>query len=140
MDDFRERVILETSPSQNKNPIRKDPDKRNKLVLRTIKYTNDEILIEVSSNGGGFVVISDNYHPGWYAYVDGVETKILRANYIMKAIPVTSGNHIIKLYFKPKMLIAGWWITISGWIIFIGFAAIYALNGISKKYFHKIIK
>ncbi len=62
-------------------------------------------------------VISDNYHKGWKARVDGKPTPILLANYIMRAVPVSAGHHEIEMVFRPKLLLAGIFITAAGWAL-----------------------
>jgi uncharacterized membrane protein YfhO len=42
------------------------------------------------------------YDKGWKASVDGQETKILRANYVLRALPLSAGSHEIKFSFEPK--------------------------------------
>ncbi len=44
--------------------------------------------------------IGETLLPGWKAMVDGLETELLRANYIYSAIPLTSGKHKVKLEYK----------------------------------------
>lgn len=70
--------------------------------IRVIREQNEEKLLEVRSNRNTLLVISETHYPGWYAEVDGAPTKILRANYLFKAIEVPKGNHRIHLVFKPK--------------------------------------
>jgi uncharacterized membrane protein YfhO len=62
-------------------------------------------------------VLSDNYHPGWEARVDGKEVKVLRANYIMRAIPIRTGDHKVVFMFRPNLLISGMFFTAIGWIV-----------------------
>lgn len=58
--------------------------------------------IEVKTDMPGLLFLSENYFPGWKASVDGKETKILRANYTFRAIPMGSGEHRVKIYYQPK--------------------------------------
>ncbi len=88
--------------------------------VNLIYHKPNEIEFEVTSNSNGFVVISDNYHSGWKAKIDGDFAKIFRANYIMRAIPVSSGKHKVVMTFRPKILIAGLVVTIIGWVVLSG--------------------
>ncbi len=45
--------------------------------------------------------LSDNYYPGWKAYVDNKETKIYRANYTFRSIYLPSGNHSVAFKYNP---------------------------------------
>ncbi len=75
------------------------------------------VKIAVDVEQKGLVVISDNYHKGWKARVDGKPTPILLANYIMRAVPVSAGHHEIEMVFRPKLLLAGIFITAAGWAL-----------------------
>ena len=58
-------------------------------------------------------IVSDNYYPGWKAYIDGKETKIYRANYTFRAIVLPKGNHQIRFSYEPESLRVGTLISLS---------------------------
>ena len=114
--DFKNRVILETRPLEESHQVGNgilgaDP------VIRLMDYKPDRVEIQISTDINGFLVISDNYHPDWDVAVDGEPGRIFRANYIMRAIPIQSGNHTVSLRFHPKLLPWGLRLTASGWIL-----------------------
>jgi uncharacterized membrane protein YfhO len=47
------------------------------------------------------------YYPGWRAYVDGVETPILRTNYLFRGVVVPGGRHVVRFAYLPSSVIAG---------------------------------
>jgi len=63
----------------------------------------DEIELAVEMGDEGFVVLSNQYYPGWRAYVDGGEEHIYRANYILMAVPLAEGSHTVKFVYEPAM-------------------------------------
>lgn len=65
------------------------------------KYKTDKIIIETENEGEGFLVFSEQYYPGWKAFIDGKETKIYRVNGIIKGIVVPPGKHKIIFRYKP---------------------------------------
>ena len=114
--DFKNRVILETRPPEEFHQV------RNGILgtgpaIRLMDYKPDRVEIQISTDIKGFLVISDNYHPDWDVAVDGKPGRIFRANYIMRAIPIQSGNHTVSLRFHPKLLPWGLKLTASGWIL-----------------------
>ena len=70
-------------------------------TARLVRYANTEIVVEVDSPSGGILVLNDVWHPWWRATVDGVETEILRANVIFRAVAVPPGKHTVRFTFEP---------------------------------------
>ena len=136
--DLREKVILETLPPPGFVQNNSTTEHTMNSKINIISYQANRIELEVSTNMKAFLVISDSYHPGWKANIDGQETKILRANYIMRAIPVEQGNHRITLIFRPKLLISGFIITAVGWTVLIGVMGVLILKkAVSIRIFSK---
>ena len=70
------------------------------------RYTDQEIEISTQASGNGFLFLSDTYYPGWKAYVDGQETRILLADYAFRAVPVPEGKHSVVFRYEPRSF---WW-------------------------------
>jgi hypothetical protein len=68
---------------------------------RLVRYANTEIIVEVNSPSGGILVLNDVWHPWWRASVGGIETEILRANVIFRAVPVPPGKYTVRFTFEP---------------------------------------
>ncbi|HMQ55277.1 MAG TPA: YfhO family protein, partial [Anaerolineae bacterium] len=63
--------------------------------------TPQSLSLSVSTPTPALLVLSEPYYPGWQATVDGQSAPILRANYLLRAIPVPAGEHRIELVFQP---------------------------------------
>ena len=59
----------------------------------------DEVTGNISLDEDKYLVLSIPYQKGWTAYVDGEETELLRANYMYMALPLSAGEHSIRLTF-----------------------------------------
>ncbi|MDM8542431.1 YfhO family protein [Desulfococcaceae bacterium HSG9] len=116
--DFREKVILESPPPLEFLPDGMKTGKNAKIKL--IKYEPNSVKVEIITDHSGFLIMSDSYHPGWNAEIDGKETKVLRANYIMRAVPVKAGKHVISFTYFPKMQVIGIFMTVIGWLALLG--------------------
>lgn len=68
------------------------------------EYDANHLVYECESNEGGTVVFAENYYPGWRSYIDGEEVEHGRANYILRAMNVPAGKHIVEFYFDPQSL------------------------------------
>lgn len=83
--------------------------------------TPREVMYSATINGGdALVVFSEIYYPEkgrWKAYIDGKETEILRANYILRALKIPSGKHKISFKFDGSNYINGNNIMLSSSIL-----------------------
>jgi len=115
--DFLKKVILETLPPpdfRRQGPI---PQGGANIGVQRIVHQPNTIEIDLFTDQDSFLVISNSYHPAWRATVDGRDVTVLRANYIMQAIPLKSGSRKVVLEFRPISLIAGFFITAAGWLM-----------------------
>ncbi|MFC1769648.1 YfhO family protein [Nitrospirota bacterium] len=64
-----------------------------------------EVIIDTLFFGDGLLILADQHYPGWKAYVDGTETKVLRANEILRAVPVPAGKHTVTFRYEPAYFI-----------------------------------
>ena len=70
--------------------------------VELIKYHPEGSTYKVNSEKGGLLVLSEIWYPdGWTATVDGEQTDLVRANYILRALPVEAGEHNVVLSYEP---------------------------------------
>ncbi|MDP3998068.1 MAG: YfhO family protein [bacterium] len=92
--DLREKVVLEEDLGE------KISQGDGRVEIKN--YTPNEVKIEVEQDKPQLLLLSDNYYPGWKAFMDGKETKIYRANYTFRAVTVPAGKHQIEfIYDSP---------------------------------------
>lgn len=106
-------VLLETEPRQIPAPYTgtlEDFKKDNPLILK--KYAPTEVIIDGKFKNHGFLVLSDLYYPGWKVMVDSKEREILPANYLVRAVELTPGQHEIRFFYDPLPFKIG--VLISG--------------------------
>ena len=71
--------------------------------------------MSVRSDGGrrgGYLVIDDGWFPGWIATVDGRERPVLRADYLLRAVRLPPGHHLVRLVYAPLTYLLGATITL----------------------------
>ena len=70
-------------------------------VILTSQKPN-ELKYSVDAVEGGLVVFSEIFYPkGWKAMVNGQETDIIRANYLLRGISVPQGKSEVEMKFEP---------------------------------------
>ena len=69
-----------------------------------IEKTPNRVTLDVEASGDGLLVIADNWFPGWTAYVDGIESPVLRADHTFRAVPVREGRHRVELRYASDLL------------------------------------
>ncbi len=102
--DLASTVLLQStanSPAQARQPGR--------VAIRS--YRNTEVVIDVDSADGGWVVLNDVWHPWWRATIDGRPREVQRANVLFRAVQVPPGRHIVRFAFRP---LEGAWRQVLG--------------------------
>jgi hypothetical protein len=72
----------------------------------------------------GYLVQREAWYPSWRARVDGVDTPVVRADVLFRAVPVPAGNHQVELFFDSTSFVRGAWLSAAGLIIAIGLLSI----------------
>ncbi len=84
------------------------PGRDSGATVKLAKYGLNEISYVSNSSREGLAVFSDIWYPyGWKAYVDGKETPIIRANYVLRALRLPAGSHKIEFRFHPEKFYSG---------------------------------
>lgn len=112
--DLRKKVILEEDISYQ---IPENTDIVGEAVIKDYKPT--KITISVNTPNDAILFLSDNYYPGWKAYVNGKETKIYRANYTFRAIVTPSGKSVIHFEYQPNSFKIGLLLSIASLLLII---------------------
>lgn len=92
-------------------------------TVQLTQYGLDDLSFVSSNNKDGLAVFSDMYYAhGWKAYVDGKETPIVKANYVLRAIKIPAGQHKIEFHFRPESFAKGGNIALVSSILILGLA------------------
>jgi len=76
--------------------------------VKLLSYQPNKLEYEYNSSSNQIVIFSEVfYDKGWKAYVDGKESPIFRANYILRAMSIPTGKHKIVFKFEPTVWAVG---------------------------------
>ena len=85
-------------------PVVKSVPSDSTATIELVAYEPNYLKYEVNSEKGGTVVFSEIYYPGWQSTVDGEEVPHGRADYILRAMNIPAGKHVVEFRFDPKSL------------------------------------
>lgn len=80
--------------------------------VNIIKYENNKVEISCANRTEGILILSDQYYPGWSVYVNGIEQKILQANYCFRGVYLKPGENKIVFDYKSKTFNTGKWLSL----------------------------
>lgn len=99
--DLRGTAILHEEPPVPLEPAPIDTVSTARVSL--VRYNPREIVWEVETDRPRLMVASEVYYPaGWNAFVDSDPAPILRANHLLRAVPVPAGRHLVSMRFEPE--------------------------------------
>jgi hypothetical protein len=93
-----------------------------------VRYEPSGVEVLVNS-GGGLLIVSEVYYPGWRATIDGASAELVRTDYVLRGLCVPAGEHTVELVYDPPLLKVGlaitaitavlltglglWWVVVS---------------------------
>lgn len=77
-------------------------------IISLLEYKPDYLKYEATCSDDGLAVFSEIYYPkGWVARIDGEPTDILRVNYVLRALEISQGNHVVEFEYSPDSYYIG---------------------------------
>ena len=68
-------------------------------------YSPNHLVYETTNENDGIAIFSEIYYPdGWQVTIDGQPATLARANYILRALHLPAGKHIVEMKFDPQSL------------------------------------
>ena len=123
------RAILDSVASGHRDPARvtyleDDP----KLVLgpiggaraEIVSYRLNDVTVRVTTPGPALLRLADLWYPDWVATVDGRPAPVLKADYLLRAVPMPAGTHEVKFIFRTRAVQQGLVISIVSFLIALG--------------------
>jgi hypothetical protein len=80
-------------------------------VVTFASWDANSMELDVTAGSDGLLVLGEIDADGWTAWVDGEEVDIVRANHTLRGIPVTAGEHTVKLRYTAPYFGLGMWIS-----------------------------
>ena len=108
--DWRETAVVEVAPDTScaiGSPQRA-------AAVDIVNYEPDEIILRVQTDAAGWLVLTDQYYPGWQAAIDGRRAPIQMTNAALRGLCIPAGEHEVTFTFQPAVLPAGAALSLLG--------------------------
>ena len=111
--DFDRVTVLETREvSQITNCPGESP-----AELNIISENPNHLEVQIEAAVNGYLLVADVWYPRWVAWVDGQPTRILRANYLFRAVEVPAGKHNVVFTYQPITFYLGAFVSGLAWLV-----------------------
>lgn len=77
------------------------PDGGSRVEGKILRYGMNRIEGDVVAPERGLVVSNEVFADGWTVTVDGRPEELVRANYLLRAVPVPAGHHLLVFRYTP---------------------------------------
>ena len=98
------------------------PETDNTASISLTEYEPDRVVYTSRTSSEQLAIFSEIWYgpnKGWQAYIDGNPVDHIRANYVLRALRIPSGNHEIVFEFKPTSFETGENVALASNIIFL---------------------
>ena len=105
--DLRQTAVVEKLPIELENLVNEN-DWQIQSVAGSAKLINlGELNVEVNTSAPGLLIVTDQYYPGWQAFIDGKQAAIYAVDGIFRGVFLEEGDHIIQFKYQPLWFIIG---------------------------------
>jgi hypothetical protein len=107
--DARQTILLETADPA---AVYRHTSTRAPTEATIVEQGPNHVVIDATAHAAGWLVLLDNYYPGWKATVDGAPAGILPANAAFRGVRLAPGRHRVVFRYEPLSLKLG--LALSG--------------------------
>jgi hypothetical protein len=82
----------------------------------TVEHSADDVIrlaLGTPAPANSYLFVSENYYPDWRATVDGKAADVLRAQFSLMAVPLTTGARSVELRVAPASYGTFRWVTFA---------------------------
>ena len=97
--------------------------------VRVTRSSPERLSFDVAPDHSALLVLTDAWHPGWRARVDGVAAPVLRVNAHFRGVPVPAGARRVEMRFEPWSFRAGAALSLATLAVLALLAGSYVFRG-----------
>ena len=92
-------------------------DEKKPVPAELLHLGYNEAIFRVRAADSGFLVVNEQFHPSWRAWVDGEPQPVFRANFRFRAVPLEAGLHDVRLRYTPAWLPVALTFYVVGFVV-----------------------
>jgi len=109
LKDFKENMRPRIELESDKTSL--SPDVYMARPAHFLKYEPKYVSIQAESDSGGYLVLTDVFHPYWSARIDGIAAEIIPAFHAFRGVKVPAGLHKVEFlcrvtYFNSAVVVS----------------------------------
>jgi hypothetical protein len=106
--------------------------------IKLVNYNPDHMVYQAATTTPHVAVFSEIYYDkGWKMFIDGAEKPYFRADYLLRAAVIPTGNHKVEFIFHPTSYYVGEDISMAGSVLLVLLLGGVAFGDSVKKYVGK---
>jgi uncharacterized membrane protein YfhO len=122
-DIIDKQRLSELSLDELKQRLREEPlpdvlAQRRATALKIRSFSETQIDGSVRLGSDGVLVLQMPFDAGWHAFSDGQIAPVLKVDAGLMGVVLKSGEHAVKLIYRPPFLLAGAVVTLMSFVIF----------------------
>jgi hypothetical protein len=118
---WRTRALIETP--DGRPPAGWQPGPPGRGSARVAARGAGDLTIEANLEAPGWLVVAEQYDPGWAATVDGRPAQVYAADVALRALPLPPGRHQVAMRYAPPVVEGSLAVSLAGLAIGLGLLA-----------------
>jgi hypothetical protein len=102
--DLHRQLLIENDPDA---PTERDSGTVDAQPARLVDVGPNSVQVIAAADVPSYLVVTDFYHRGWTAYVDGRQSRVFIADALFRAVSIEPGQHVVELRFEPLSHVLG---------------------------------
>ncbi len=102
--DVHRQVLVENDPSA---PAEPGSSTAEAAPARLVELGPNGVQVIANVEVPSYLIVTDFYHRGWTAYVDGRPSRVYIADALFRAVSIEPGQHVVELRFEPLSHLLG---------------------------------
>jgi hypothetical protein len=87
------------------------------------------VTVDVDTPGPALLRLADLWYPDWTATVDGHSAPVLKADYLLRAVPVPAGRHRVVFRYRSPAMRRGLMLSLGSLVAVLG---LFGLDWVSR--------